>query len=99
MYTQAIIAIENQKVFGDLKAAIDKAFSMESFFKTAVRKSIRIRNWDGILSAGLLGKEAPAWYAQLHDSDRGQIREYFLKQVEQVSAELRKKYLKTFSYY
>jgi|SRR5579884_63226 len=99
MYTQALIPVENAKSFGDLKKAIDTAFSDERFFKSASRKSIRIRNWDGILQAGLLGKEAAGLYASLGDSDKGQIREHYLKQVEQVRPEWRKKFLKIFSYY
>ena len=38
-------------------------------------------------------------YEQLGNSDRGQIRELYLRSVEQVAPELRKKYLKVYAYY
>jgi len=99
MYTQALIPVENEKVFGSLKTAIDTALASESFYKSVQRKGLRIRNWDGVLAKSLLGKQAAAWYAELKDSDRAQIREHYLKQIEESPAELRKKYLKVFSYY
>jgi hypothetical protein len=99
MYTQAIIPVENEKVFGSLKAAVDAALSTPAFFKSVQRASLRIRDWDGVLGKKFLGKEAAGWYAALGDSDRAQIREYYLAQIEQTPAELRKKYLKVFSYY
>jgi len=99
MYTKALIPVENEKVFGSLKTAIDAALAAQKFYKSVQGKSLRIRDWDGVLGKGLLGKEAASWYKTLGSSDQAQIREHYLAQLEQTPAEWRKKYLKVFSYY
>ena len=52
-----------------------------------------------MLARGLLGKDTAEAYRQLGDSDRGQVREFYLSLVEQVPPELRSRFLKVYAYY
>ncbi len=102
MFQQATIPIENPAVFEPVKAAIEASFAapgVEKFLKRVEHAKLRVRNFDQVLEQGLLGEAAKLGYAQLGDSDRGQIRELYLWSVEQVAPELRGKYLKVYAYY
>jgi hypothetical protein len=102
MFQQATIPIENPAVFEPVKAAIDANFappSVGKFLKRVEQAKLRVRDFEQILERGLLGDAAKIGYAQLGDSDRGQIRELYLRSVEQVAVELRGKYLKIYAYY
>jgi hypothetical protein len=67
--------------------------------KSIQSAGLRIRAYEAVLAKGLLGVNAAALYAKLGDSDRGQIRERYLRFVEEVAPELRQKFLKTYAYY
>ena len=53
----------------------------------------------GVLNQGLLGGDTRNQYNQLGNADRGQIREFYLASLEQVSPELREKFFKLYAYY
>ena len=102
MFQQPILEVENPAVFEPVKAAIEAAFappSVSKFLDNAERARLRIRDFDTLREQGLLGDAVKSGYEQLGNSDRGQIRELYLRSVEQVAPELRKKYLKVYAYY
>ncbi len=102
MFRQATIAVENTAVYEPVKSAIDAAFappSVGKFLKRVEQAKLRVRDFEQVLDKGLLGEAAKGGYAQLGDSDSGQIRELYLRSVEQVALELRGKYLKVYAYY
>ena len=56
-FEQAAIKIEKQQEFAKLQAAVEHAFlpeTVERFLKQLDRKGIRVREFDGVLSARLL---------------------------------------------
>jgi hypothetical protein len=63
------------------------------------RSKLRVRDFEGVLNRGLLGKEAAGVYAALPVSDQALTRERYLQQVETVSPELRQRYLKVYASY
>jgi hypothetical protein len=102
MFQQPILEVENPAVFAPVKAAIEAAFAppaVGKFLDKAERARLRIRDFDTLREQGLLGETVKSGYEQLGNSDRGQIRELYLRSVEQVAPELRKKYLKVYAYY
>ena len=102
MFQQAAIPVENPTVFEIVKAAIEAAFATPSvgkFLQRVEKAKLRVRHFEKILEQGLLGDAAKTGYAQLGDSDRGQIREMYLRAVEQVALEVRGKFLKVYAYY
>jgi hypothetical protein len=102
MFEQAVLPIQDEATFGQVRAALEKAFSREgvsSFLRQLSQAKLRARQFEAILASGLLGREAAASYAALGDSDRGHIREQYLRSVEQVAPELRAKFLKVYAYY
>jgi hypothetical protein len=102
MFQQATIPIENPAVFEPVKVAIESSFAtsgVDKFLKRVEQAKLRVRNFEQVLQLGLLGNSARDGYAQLGDSDRGQIRELYLWSVEQVAPELRAKFLKVYAYY
>ena len=69
-------------------------------FLNGVRKSkLRIRDYETILSRGLLGKDAIELYEALPVSDQALTRERYLRLVEAVPLELRQRYFKAYAYY
>jgi len=102
MFEQVAIAVRDEQGFARLHALIDALFDARDVevFLNRVRKSkLRIRDYEGILGRGLLGKEAIALYQALPVSDQGLTRERYLRLVEAVPLELRQRYLKLYAYY
>jgi len=102
MFEQVAIAVQDEQGFARLHALIDAVFDARDVevFLNRVRKSkLRIRDYEGILGRGLLGKEAIALYQALPVSDQGLTRERFLRLVEAVPLELRQRYLRVYAYY
>ncbi|HEY0757704.1 MAG TPA: hypothetical protein VGD59_00450 [Acidisarcina sp.] len=102
MFEQAILAVEDQPVFGEVQQALERVFApadVGKFLRRVDRARLRVRNFEGILKLGLLGEKTPSQYEALGNSDRGQVREQYLRLVEQVAPELRAKYLKVYAYY
>jgi hypothetical protein len=102
MFEQATLSIQDEATFGAVAEALTQAFSarnVEDFLHRVKRAGLRARDFEGVLRKGLLGKEVPARYATLGNSDQGQVREKYLWLVEQVSPELRARFLKVYAYY
>jgi hypothetical protein len=102
MFEQAVLAVQNEKTFAEVRSALDTAFApqrVESFLNSVKKNKLRARQFEAILAAGLLGNDAPAKYSALGDSDRGQVREQYLRLVEKVDPAIRAKFLKVYAYY
>jgi len=102
MYEKALIPVENQQTYGEVHAAIASHFAapnVTNFLKSVERASLRIRSFEAVAAAGLLGNAIAASYKKLGNADQGQIREFYLASVEKVEPTLRAKYLKLYAYY
>ena len=102
MFEQAGIAVQDEKIYAELHAKIDAAFAasdVEVFLNRVIRNKMRVRDFEGILNRGLLGKESIALYNALPVSDQGLTRERYLRLVEAVPADLRQRYLMAYAYY
>ena len=102
MFEQAVLPIEDEKTFASVRGALNAAFApkqVEKFLSNVQKNKLRARQFEAVLAAGLLGSDAPAKYAALGDSDRGQVREQYLRMVEQVDPAIRAKFLKVYAYY
>jgi hypothetical protein len=111
-FEQATIKIEKQQEFAMLQAAVEQAFlpeRTERFLKQLDRKSIRVREFEAVLSARALeeasgsaaGPGLSAWqlYQELPVSDQAQMREFYLSKLETVDTALRHKFKKLYQYY
>ncbi len=101
-FDQPVLPIGDPESFGAVRTAIEGSFSsgrVAEFLRSLARTSMRIRDFEKVLSKGLLGEKVASEYAKLGNADQGQIREYYLASLERVSAELRRKFFKLFSYY
>jgi hypothetical protein len=101
-FEQAKIAVQDEQGFTQLQTLIDAAFDardVEIFLSRMGRKKLRIRDFEGALQRGLMGKEAVGLYGALPVSDQALTRERYLQQVESVPPELRQRYLKVYAYY
>jgi hypothetical protein len=102
MFEQAEIAVRDEQGYTQLHALIDAAFDardIEVFLSRVTRSRLRIRDYEGVLKRGLLGKEAFRFYDALPVSDQGLTRERYLRLVEAVPLELRQRYFKAYAYY
>ena len=86
MFEQAGIAVQDEKTYAQLHTLIDAAFDSRAtwkfFLNRVIRYKLRIRDFEGVLERGLLGKEAIALYKALPVSDQGLTRERYLRLVE-----------------
>ena len=108
-FEQATIRIENERAFGELRVALDRAFAADritKFLKKLSSQGVRIRDLDSILAAGTLDSLSGArsgatrtLYQALTVSDQAQLRELYLSKIEEVAPELRTKFNKLFRYY
>ena len=101
-FEQAAIAVRDEKGFAQLHARIDAAFDdrdVEVFLSRMGKSKLRIRDFEGALQRGLMGKEAAELYRALPVSDQALTRERYLQRVEAVQPELRQRYLKVYAYY
>jgi hypothetical protein len=111
-FEQAVIKVEKENEFAELKGAIERVFAaanVEKFLKRLESRGIRIRNFDGVLEKQALesvdvalkqaGKSARGLYEGLPISDQGQMREFYLSKLEQVEGPLRHKFHKLYQYY
>ncbi len=102
MFEQAAIAVRDEQGYTKLHALIDGVFDARDVevFLNRVRKSkLRIRDYEGILERGLLGKDAIGLYKALPVSDQALTRERYLRLVEAVPLELRQRYYRQYAYY
>jgi hypothetical protein len=107
-FEQATIKVEKQQEFAALQAAIEDVFrprAVEKFLKQMDRKSIRIRDFDGVLGKKVLESvsgakvNAAQLYQALTLSDQAQMREFYLSKLETVEQSLRHKFKKLYQYY
>ena len=102
MFEQAAIAVKDEQGYERLHALIDAAFDardVEVFLNRVSKAKRRIRDYEGILDRGLLGKDAIGLHHALPVSDQALTRERYLRLVEKVPLELRQRYLKAYAYY
>ena|SRR5581483_8839064 len=110
MFEQATIKVDKEKEFEELKAAIVRAFAsaaVEKFLKRMAKAGLRIRDFDSVLSKGVLEQvgvlekkqSAKELYEALTLTDRAQIKEFYLFKIEEVGPELRARYHKLYQYY
>jgi hypothetical protein len=108
MFEQATIKVEKQQEFGALQSAVEESFrpqQAEKFLKQMHRKSLRIRDFDGVLAKKVLESVAGAkidatqLYQALTLSDQAQIREFYLSKLETVEHSLRHKFKTLYQYY
>ena len=108
-FEQATISVDREREFGELKSAIERAFSrekVESLLKRLQRENVRVRDWDALLAkeviekvVGSASESAGSLYQKLTLSDQAQIREFYLFRVEEVDPKLRTKFHKIYQYY
>ena len=109
IFEQGTIKVEKEGEFGDLKAAIEKAFAADriaKFFKLLDGRGIRVRDLDAIFAADAIdgatgGKSGTArtLYQSLPVSDQSQVREFYLSKIEEVDRAVRAKFHKLYQYY
>ena len=102
MFEQAVFAVENQQAFQQLSAKVDAALAAnraDLFLASVASKKLRIRQFEEILTANLLGKDAAGLYAQLATGDQALMREKYLAAIEKVPGHLRQRFLKLYAYY
>jgi hypothetical protein len=101
-FEQAVIAVQDEQGFARLHALIDTVFDardVEVFLNRVTRAKLRVRDYEGVLGRGLLGKDAIALYQALPVSDQALTRERYLRLVEKVPLELRQRYFRIYAYY
>jgi hypothetical protein len=107
-FEQATIKVEKESEFGELKAAITRAFAakkVEKYLKKMASTGLRIRDFDSVLTkrvleqVGALSGSAKDLYAALTLTDQAQMKEFYLSKIEEASPELRAKYQKLYQYY
>jgi hypothetical protein len=102
MFEQAVIPIQNEKTFTEVRQALDDAFAparVPAFLGKVAGAKLRVRQFEAVLARGFLGAQAQKSYAALGDADRGQIREQYLRRVEQVAPDVRQKYFRLYAGY
>jgi hypothetical protein len=109
-FEQATIKIQKQEEYSLLQGAVEQAFrpeKTEGFLKLLDRKGIRVRDFDGVLTARALedaagsqsGLSALQLYQALPLSDQAQMREFYLSKLEGIDVTLRHKFRKLYQYY
>jgi len=112
VFEQAPVKVEREKEFGELKSALERVFAperVEKFLRQLDKKGIRARDFAKVLDKKVVeavdeklsasGQSARGLYDVMGTGDQGLIREFYLSSVDQVSAELRHRFIKLFSYY
>jgi len=108
-FEQGVIKVENAREFGDLKAAMEKAFSADrvaKYLKELDSRNLRIRNLDAVFAVDAIDRAtgdkpgtARSLYGSLPVSDQAQMREFYLSKIEEVDSALRAKFHKLYQYY
>ena len=111
VFEKAEIKVEREKEFAELRAVVARAFagSAEKFLRQVQRKGIRIRRFEEILTARVFeaidatllrsGVAAKGLYDALTLPDQGQMREFYLSELEQVDIPMRHRFQKLYQYY
>ena len=102
MFEQAVIPIQDEKTFTEVRQALDDAFAptrVPAFLGKVAGARLRVRQFEAVLARGFLGAQTQKSYAALGDADRGQIREQYLRRVEQVAPDVRQKFFRLYAGY
>ena len=102
MFEQAVFPVQNEADYQPLHDRIAAAFSgtrVDLFLATVKSRRLRVRQFERILAAGLLGEDGSRLYQALPVSDQALMREFYLAQVERVPAELRARFSGIYAYY
>ncbi|HEX4006878.1 MAG TPA: hypothetical protein VHX60_11930 [Acidobacteriaceae bacterium] len=102
MFEQATIPVQDEQTFAVVRQSLDEAFAparVAGFLRNVAGARLRVRQFEAVLASGLLGAPAQKNYAALGDADRGQIREQYLRRVEQVAPDVRQKYFRLYAGY
>ncbi|HEY6448097.1 MAG TPA: hypothetical protein VIY53_16685 [Acidobacteriaceae bacterium] len=102
MFEQAALPVQDEATFAVVRQALDEAFAparVAAFLRKVAGAKLRVRQFEAVLAAGFLGPQAQKSYAALGDADRGQIREQYLRRVEQVAPDVRQKFFKLYASY
>ena len=109
IFEPGVIKVEKEREFGDLKAAMERAFRADRiarYLKGLDSRKIRIRNLDAVFAADLIDRAtgdkagtARSLYGSLPVSDQAQMREFYLSKIEEVDPALRAKFHKLYQYY
>ena len=102
MFEQATIPVRDELTFAQVRQPIDQALApaeVAAFLKRLEGAKLRVRQFEAVLANGFLGAQAQKSYAALGDADRGQIREQYLRRVEQVAPEVRQKFFRLYATY
>jgi hypothetical protein len=109
IFEQGVIKVEKEREFGELKAAIEKAFAVDrgaKFLKELEKRKIRVRDLDAALAADAIDKAAGdkagtarSLHSELAVSDQAQVREFYLSKIEEVDLAVRAKFHKLYQYY
>ena len=108
-FEPGIIKVEREREFGDLKAAMEKAFAADrvtKYLKALGGRNIRVRDLDAAFAADAIDRAAGdkvgtarSLYESLPVPDQSQVREFYLSKVEEVDPALRAKFHKLYQYY
>jgi hypothetical protein len=101
-FEQPVLPVADSQRFDAVKTSVESAFStgrVLEFLKSLDRLKLRIRDFESVLNAGLIGPSAASDYNQLGNGDQGQIREFYLASLEKVAPHLRQKFFRLYSYY
>ena len=104
-FEQAGIAVQSAE-FEKLKKVVSSALAenADKFLGSVESNGLLIRQYEQILDKGLFNKavsgaeSAKELYGKMPASDQGQMREYYLTQLEKVDTALRQKYKKIYRY-
>ena len=109
IFEQGTIKVEKEREFGDLKAAMGKAFAADrvtKYLKELDSRKIRVRDLDAVFAADAIDRAAGdragtarSLYGALPVSDQAQMREFYLSRIEEVDPALRAKFDKLYQYY
>jgi hypothetical protein len=109
IFEQAVIKVEKEREFGELKAEIERAFAAGNgakFLKELEKRKIRVRDLDAVFAADAIDKAsgdnagtARSLHSELAVSDQAQVREFYLSKIEEVDQAVRAKFHKLYQYY
>ena len=101
--------VEKEREFGDLKAAIEKAFAADrvaKYLKGLESRGIRVRDLEAVFAKDAIDRAtgdkagtARTLHSALPVSDQAQVRELYLSKIEEVDPTLRAKFHKLYQYY
>jgi hypothetical protein len=102
MFEQVMIEVQDTERFARIQQQFATAFSsaeVEVFLNRVRRAGLKVRDFEGVLKRGLLGKTTESEYQALPVSDQALTREKYLAMLEKVELKLRQRYAKIYAYY